>query len=152
VAFDPGRSLDDVDWRILESLQADGRLSFSELGRRVAMSAPAVAERVRRLEDSGVIRGYRADVDLERLGRPVLAVVRIRLGPGSKDTLGAEVSAVPQVVECLRVTGDDCYVTKVSAGSMAELEVTLDALAQFGSTTTSIVLSAPRRGRVVSRS
>ena len=151
MAFDPGKPLDDVDWQILEILQDDGRISFSELGRKVAMSAPAVTERVRRLEESGVISGYRAEVDLERLGLPIVAIVRSRPGFANKANFEKAMHEAPGVIECVRVTGEDCYVTKVCAGSMPELEAIVDVLAALGETTTSLVLSTPVSGRVVRR-
>jgi len=149
MSFDPSKPLDDVDWRIIEILQEDGRISFSELGRQVAMSAPAVTERVRRLEDAGIITGYRAEVDLGRLGLPIVAVVRSRPGFDAKDRFEKTMQDAPGVLECVRVTGEDCYVTKVVAGSMPELESVIDGLAGFGETTTSLVLSVPVPGRVV---
>jgi Lrp/AsnC family leucine-responsive transcriptional regulator len=152
MAFDPSRPLDDVDWRILEILQEDGRISFSELGRRVAMSAPAVTERVRRLEDAGIISGYRAEVDLGRVGLPIVAVVRSRPGFDNKDRFEKTMRDAPGVLECIRVTGEDCYVTKVVAPSMPELEAVIDGLAGFGDTTTSLVLSVPVPNRVVRQS
>src|SRR5680860_1397815 len=141
MAFDLAKPLDDVDWQIVAVLQDDGRISFSELGRRVAMSAPAVAERVRRLEETGVITGYRAQVDLERLGYPIQAVVRLRTDYADKDLFEKTVSDLPHVIECLRITGEDCYVIKVVATAVSEL----------GSATTSVVVARPLEARVVGR-
>ncbi|MGQ0804679.1 MAG: Lrp/AsnC family transcriptional regulator [Actinomycetota bacterium] len=149
MSFDSSKPLDDVDWRILEILQDDGRISFSELGRQVAMSAPAVTERVRRLEDAGIIAGYRAEVDLGRLGLPIVAVVRSRPGFDAKDRFEKAMQDAPGVVECVRVTGEDCYVTKVVAPSIPALEAVIDGLAGYGETTTSLVLSVPVPNRVV---
>ena len=149
MSFDPSKPLDDVDWRIVEILQEDGRISFSELGRRVAMSAPAVAERVRRLEESGVITGYRAQVDLDHLGYPILAVVRLRIDFLQKDAFDKTVAELPHVLECLRTTGDDCFVMKVAARTIPELESAIDSLAAFGETTTSVVVSRPLEHRVI---
>jgi Lrp/AsnC family transcriptional regulator, leucine-responsive regulatory protein len=149
MSFDPSKTLDEVDWRILEILQEDGRITFSELGRRMAMSAPAVTERVRRLEDAGIITAYRAEVDLGRLGMPIVAVVRSRPGFDQKERFEKAMQDVPGVLECVRVTGEDCYVIKVFAPSMPELEAVIDGLAGFGETTTSVVLSVPVRHRVV---
>jgi len=142
------RALDLLDWQIVEELQADGRLSFKELGRRINLSAPAVAERVRRLEESGVITGYRAEIDLGKTGYPVLAVVQLKY-PGSRhEALHKLLGERSEILECLRTTGDDCYTLKVAAASMAHLEHTVDELAQFGSTTTNVVYSQtlPYRG------
>jgi Lrp/AsnC family transcriptional regulator, leucine-responsive regulatory protein len=149
MAFDSSKTLDEIDWQLLETLQQDGRISFSELGRRVAMSAPAVAERVRRLEEAGVITGYRAQVDLDGLGYPILAVVRLRIDFLQKDAFDKTVAELPHVLECLRTTGDDCFVMKVAARTIPELESAIDSLAEFGATTTSVVVSRPLEHRVI---
>jgi Lrp/AsnC family transcriptional regulator, leucine-responsive regulatory protein len=134
-------TLDGVDWSILAELQRDARVPFTELGRRVSMSASAVTERVRRLEEAGYITGYRATVDLGKLGFPVLADVRLRY-PGSRhEPLRRVIERRREILECLRVTGDACYVLKVAATSMAHLEEVVNELADFGSTTTSVVYS-----------
>lgn len=141
-------SLDATDWAILAEVQRDGRIAFTELSRRVNLSPSATTERVRRLEAAGVITGYRAEVDLERAGYAVLAVIRLKY-PGTRhEPLRRLLGERPEILECLRTTGDDCYVLKVTTTSMAHLEEIVDALAQFGSTTTNIVLSRtlPLRG------
>ncbi|MGW2396412.1 Lrp/AsnC family transcriptional regulator [Kitasatospora sp. NPDC001664] len=137
--------LDPTDWAILTELQRDGRIAFTELARRVNLSASATTERVRRLEASGVVTGYRAEVDLARAGYPVPAVVRLKYpGPGSRhEPLRRLLAERPEILECLRTTGDDCYVLKVAATSTAHLEELVDELARLGSTTTSLVLSHP---------
>ncbi|MCW2863960.1 MAG: lrp [Actinoallomurus sp.] len=134
-------SLDATDWAILVEVQRDGRIPLTELGRRVSLSASAATERVRRLEALGVIAGYRADVDLAKVGFAVLAVVRLKY-PGSRhQPLHRLLGERLEILECLRTTGDDCYTLKVAAASMAHLETIVDELAQFGSTTTNIVYS-----------
>ncbi|WP_406074834.1 Lrp/AsnC family transcriptional regulator [Micromonospora sp. NBC_01638] len=141
-------NLDVVDWSILTELQNDGRLPITELSRRVRLSASATSERVRRLEATGVITGYRAEVDLAKAGFAVLAVVRLKY-PGSRhEPLRRLLERRSELLECLRTTGDDCYVLKVAATSMAHLEQVVNELAAFGSTTTSVVYSAtlPYRG------
>jgi Lrp/AsnC family leucine-responsive transcriptional regulator len=141
-------SLDATDWAILVELQRDARLPLTELGRRVTLSASATTERLRRLEATGVITGYRADIDLGKVGYAVLAVVRLKY-PGSRhEPLHKLLAERFEILECVRTTGDDCYTLKVAAASMAHLEHTMDELAQFGSTTTSIVYSQtlPYRG------
>ncbi|MFI6980968.1 Lrp/AsnC family transcriptional regulator [Embleya sp. NPDC050154] len=140
--------LDDTDWAILAELQQDGRIALTELGRRVSLSASATTERVRRLETIGVITGYRAEVDLSKAGFAVLAVVRLKY-PGSRHApLHRLLEERPEILECLRTTGEDCYTLKVAATSMTHLESTIDRLAHFGSTTTNIVYSQtlPYRG------
>ncbi|MEH0929207.1 Lrp/AsnC family transcriptional regulator [Micromonospora sp. CPCC 205558] len=141
-------NLDDLDWSILIELQGDGRLPITELSRRVKLSASATSERVRRLEATGVISGYRAEVDLSRAGFAVLAVIRLKY-PGSRhEPLHRLLDQRSEILECLRTTGDDCYVLKVAATSMAHLEQVVNDLAGFGSTTTNVVYSAtlPYRG------
>ncbi|GLW10867.1 AsnC family transcriptional regulator [Microtetraspora sp. NBRC 13810] len=141
-------TLDLTDWSILAELQRDGRMSLTELARRVSLSASATTERVRRLEAAGVITGYRAVVDLDKVGYAVLAVVRLKY-PGSRhEPLHRLLGERPEILECLRTTGDDCYTLKVAATSMGHLEKVVDELAHFGSTTTNIVYSQtlPFRG------
>ncbi|MER7914560.1 Lrp/AsnC family transcriptional regulator [Streptomyces sp. NPDC096068] len=134
-------TLDATDWAILTELQRDGRVAYTELARRVNLSASATKERVRRLEETGVITGYRAEVDPERVGYGVLAVVRLKY-PGTRhEPLRRLLGERPEILECLRTTGDDCYVLKVAATSMGHLEELVDALADFGSTTTNLVFS-----------
>ncbi|MFF8262728.1 Lrp/AsnC family transcriptional regulator [Streptomyces virginiae] len=148
-------SLDVTDWAILTEVQRDGRIPFTELARRVNLSASATKERVRRLEEAEVITGYRAEVNPERTGYPVMAVVRLKYpGPGTRhQPLRRLLEERPEILECLRTTGDDCYVMKVAATSMGHLEEIVDELAEFGSTTTNLVLSRtlPLRGPGVPR-
>ncbi|GAB3935372.1 Lrp/AsnC family transcriptional regulator [Kribbella albertanoniae] len=141
-------TLDAIDWAVLTELQADARLSLSELGRRVNLSASATTERVRRLESLGVITGYRAEVDLAKVGYPVLAVVRLKY-PGNKhEPLKRLLAERGEFLECLRTTGDDCYTLKVGATSMPHLEELVNLLTDLGSTTTNLVYSQtqPYRG------
>ncbi|SNS82162.1 Lrp/AsnC family transcriptional regulator, leucine-responsive regulatory protein [Streptosporangium subroseum] len=134
-------SLDATDWSILVEVQRDGRIPLTELGRRVSLSASATTERVKRLEAAGIITGYHAAVDLTKVGFAVLAVVRLKY-PGSRhQPLHRLLEERSEILECLRTTGDDCYLLKVAATSMAHLEQLIDELAQFGSTTTNLVYS-----------
>lgn len=135
--------LDAVALRLLAELHADPRISMSELARRVGMSAPAVTERVQRLRRSGIIAGFRMDVDPAALGMPVLALVRIRPGPGQLSRVAEAARTTAQVVECYRVTGEDCFLLKVHAPSIGALEGVLDRFLLFGQTTTSIVVATP---------
>jgi Lrp/AsnC family leucine-responsive transcriptional regulator len=144
-------ALDDIDRRIVGEVQGDGRLTMAELARRVGLSAPAVTERLQRLEQRGVIRGYHADVDPRALGLALSAVVRIRPAPGQlKNVAGAAVAA-PEVVECHRITGDDCYIMRAHVRDVEQLEELIDRFTPLGQTTTSIVQSSPvpRRGLAV---
>ncbi|MEV6899334.1 Lrp/AsnC family transcriptional regulator [Amycolatopsis sp. NPDC051372] len=141
-------TLDDTDWAILAELQQDGRLALTELGKRVSLSASAATDRVRRLEALGVITGYRAEVDLGKVGFGVLAVVRLKFPGNHHEPLHRLLAERAELIECLRTTGDDCYTLKVAATSMAHLEQLMGELARFGSTTTNVVYSQtlPYRG------
>jgi Lrp/AsnC family leucine-responsive transcriptional regulator len=135
--------LDRVNRRILEELQGEARLSMAELGRRVNLSAPAVAERVQRLERDGVIRGYHADIDPAALGYAVAAVVRVAPATRQLDRIRELARQTPEVVECHRITGEDCFFLKLHLRSIAELEEILDRFTPYGRTTTSIIHSSP---------
>jgi Lrp/AsnC family transcriptional regulator, leucine-responsive regulatory protein len=136
-------SLDATDWRILEALQHDGRASYAELARTVAMSASAVTERVRRLEETGVITGYTAVVDQDRIGLPILAMVRLRYPHGNYKPFHDLLDTTPEIREAHHVTGDDCFVMKVAARSMRHLEEITGRIAGLGTVTTSVVYSSP---------
>jgi Lrp/AsnC family transcriptional regulator, leucine-responsive regulatory protein len=135
--------LDETNRRIIEELQADARLSMAELGRRVNLSAPAVADRVQRLERAGVITGYHAAVDPRAIGFPIAAVVRVRPASRQLHKIPEVAREVPEVVECYRITGEDCFFVKLHLRAMEDLEPILDRFVLYGQTTTSIVHSAP---------
>jgi Lrp/AsnC family transcriptional regulator, leucine-responsive regulatory protein len=140
--------LDAVNLRLIEELSTDGRAGIAELGRRVGMSAPAVAERIQRLERSGAIAGYRAEIDPAAVGYPVAAVVRIRPSPGQLQRIPELARDTPEVAECYRITGEDCYLLRLHLRSIADLEQILDRFTPHGQTATSIIHSVPvpRRG------
>ena len=143
------RLLDDVNWRILQALQADARIPFAELGRQVGLSAPAVTERVRRLEDAGIISGYHAEIDLAKIGRPIAAIIRIG-NPGERNTDVADlVRGIPEVLECHRITGKELFVVRVAVPTVEHLERLLDMLEPYGQTTTSLILSSPVERRII---
>ncbi|MGB2570270.1 Lrp/AsnC family transcriptional regulator [Micromonospora citrea] len=135
--------MDDMDWALLRELQADARLSYSELSRRVHLSPPAVAERVRRLEEAGVITGYHAHVDLTRAGRSVLALIRMSCYGPRCILHDPEVAGWPEIREIHRITGDACSMLKVAAGSMEGFEAVIDRLAPYGQPSSTMVLSTP---------
>ncbi len=136
-------ALDDTDRKILQELQNDPRQSMSQLAKQVGISAPTAAQRTSRLERRGVIRGYRVDVDPAALGRPVAAYVRIRPGPGQLPRIAELVQRTEEVVECHRITGEDCFLVKVHVPTVTALEEVLDKFLLHGQTTTSIVQSSP---------
>ncbi|MFG2177244.1 Lrp/AsnC family transcriptional regulator [Streptomyces abikoensis] len=144
-------SPDATDWRILDALQSSGRVGYAELARIVNMSPSAVTERVRRLEEAGVIGGYTAVVNPERLGLPVLAFVRLRYPNGNYKPFHDLLDTTPEVLEAHHVTGDDCFVLKVAARSMRHLEEVAGRIGALGSVTTNVVYSSPLSRRAISR-
>jgi Lrp/AsnC family leucine-responsive transcriptional regulator len=134
---------DATDLRLLEELQVDARLSLAELGRRVGLSSPAVADRLTRLSDVGVIRGYHVDVDPRALGYALSAIVRIRPAPRQIHKVADLARDTPEVVECHRVTGEDCFFMKAHVRSVEHLEEVIDRFAAYGQTTTSVMQSSP---------
>ena len=135
--------LDETNRRIVDELRTDARLSMAELGRRVNLSAPAVADRVQRLEREGVITGYRATIDPKAIGYPLAAVVRIRPASRQLHKIPEVAEEIPEVVECYRITGEDCFLVKLHLRAMEDLEAILDRFVLHGQTTTSIIHSAP---------
>jgi Lrp/AsnC family transcriptional regulator, leucine-responsive regulatory protein len=142
-------TVDRTDWQLLAALQEDGRASYADLARVVSMSPSAVAERVRRLEEAGVISGYRATVDPGRVGLDVMAFVRLRYPTGNYRPFHALLDSTPEIVEAHHVTGEDCFVLKVVARSMRHLEEVTGRIAGLGSVTTSVVYSSPLTGRAI---
>jgi Lrp/AsnC family transcriptional regulator, leucine-responsive regulatory protein len=149
MTFRSEKPLDTLDWRLLAELQADGRLSFKELGRRVNLSAPAVAERVRRLEEAGVIRGYSADVDARQAGLPFLAFVQMRCSLGNCLLKTSASGDFPEIVEIHKLSGDHCTMLKVRAASLEHLEGLFERLGKHGEMRSSVVLSTQYDGRPV---
>ncbi|MCP1199040.1 Lrp/AsnC family transcriptional regulator [Notoacmeibacter sp. MSK16QG-6] len=131
---------DATDIAIIEELQRDGRVSVSELGRRIGLSQPATTERVKRLEEKGVISGYRAVIDTQRLGLGMIAIIRVRTTHEHIERCLKQFSQMPQVIEVHRLTGEDCFHLKVVVPTPEKLETIVDAVARFGSVTTSVVL------------
>lgn len=133
---------DDANLRILVELQQNRRLSMMELGRRVGMSSPAVTERVRRLEESGVIRGYRLDIDPTALGLAMSAHIRVRPNAGQLPRVAELARTIPEISDCDRVTGEDCFAMKIHLPDLSQLDRILDAFLAYG-TTTSLIQSSP---------
>ena len=135
--------LDSKNLELLRLLLADPRQPVSELARQVGMSGPAVRERLARLEETGVIRGYRVDIDPKALGLPVTAIVRIRPAPGQLPRLVELARETEAVTECHRVTGEDCLVLRLHLDAIGSLDKVLDRFLAYGNTTTAIVQSTP---------
>ena len=140
------RPLDGTDWRILSELQEDGRLSFNQLGRKVNLSAPAVADRVRRLEDMGVIAGYQARIDPARAGLPLTAFIKLRCSPGLCLLKTTASDDFPEVVEIHKLSGSSCTLLRVRASSMPHLEEIFERIGRHGEMDTQIVLSTQYEG------
>jgi Lrp/AsnC family leucine-responsive transcriptional regulator len=142
---DEPAELDHIAWKIIEELQQNARISWAELGRRVGLTTPAVAERVHRLEKIGVIRGFHADISLERLGMPILIFVRLSMSglESLVRTFQQEVKTWDEVLECHRVTGSESFIVKARVVSMEHLERFIDRLGHYGTTSTTTVLSSP---------
>ncbi len=138
--------LDDINRELLDILQLDGRISYKELGERIGLTPPAVAERVRKLEDAGVISGYRAVVDYEALGFPILCVIRLK-APMSTVGIDPKIAAIPQIIEASRVTGSDSHVIRARVRTTKEIEELLADVWEDGDTITNIVTSSPVRRR-----
>lgn len=137
--------LDSIAWKILENLQHNARLSFAELGRKVGLSTPAAAERVRRLEEAGIITGYHATLNLAKLGVPIQVLMRLTI-PGGDLQISRTVTAIkelPEISRCHRITGSESFIIEANLVSVKHLEALIDKLSAFGATSTSTVLSSP---------
>jgi Lrp/AsnC family leucine-responsive transcriptional regulator len=149
MALQSERSLDGTDWKILRELQKDARLSYHELGRRVGLSAPAVAERVRRLEDAGIITGYGAHVDPAKVGLPLLALIQLRCDPGKCLLKTSSAEEFPEVLEVHKLSGSHCSLLKVAISSMQHLEAFNERLGAHGPLISTIVTSSPFTNRII---
>ena len=133
--------LDDIGWRILSELQQHARMPFAELGRIVGLSTPAVTERVQKMEEAGIIVGYRAQIDPAKVGLPIMAFVNVKVGGENLNRFMEVAATHPEVLECHRVTGAESFLLKVAVADVMHLETLLDALMPYVATTTSMVLS-----------
>ncbi|WP_067929311.1 Lrp/AsnC family transcriptional regulator [Alicyclobacillus shizuokensis] len=143
--------LDDISWRILNELQRDARLSYSELGRRINMSAPAVAERVRRMEEAGIITGYHATVDPYKVGATMTVFIRMTTVGGNYDRLTEIIQHINEILECHRLTGSDCFIMKAVVSSIAHLESLIQRLVPLGSVNISVILSSPVKRHTITK-
>lgn len=139
--------LDDIDQRILQILAVDSRASLKELGQQAGLSSPAVSERLRRLEERGVIRGFTVEIDPAALGYSLQALVRIRPLPGKLHIVQKLIEETPEFTECDKVTGEDCFVVRLFVRSIDQLDGIIDRIADKAETNTAIVKSQPIRRR-----
>lgn len=138
-----GYVVDAVDRKLIEALNANARRSMRDLAGLVGMSAPSVADRVRRLEDHGPLRGYTVDLDIKAMGYPLQALVRVKPLPGQLHLVERMIQEMPECVECDKVTGEDCYILRLCLRSIDQLDPMLDRLHDKAETNTSIVKSSP---------
>ncbi|MEP3348616.1 MAG: Lrp/AsnC family transcriptional regulator [Marinomonas sp.] len=141
--------LDGIDTQLIKLLFDNARTPVSELARTVGMTAPSVNERLKRLEESGVIAGYRIDINPVALGYSLMAIVRMRQLPGKIHELEAQIQAIPEIVECDKVTGDDCYIARLYLKDIGELDPILDSISELADTNTAIVKSTPVKRRLL---
>ncbi len=139
--------LDELDRKLLDILVKDSRTSLKELAQQVGLSSPSVSERLRRLEERGVIRAFTVEIDPEALGYPLQAIVRVRPLPGKLHIVQQLIEEIPEFGECDKVTGDDCFVARLYVRSMGELDKLLDRIADKAETSTAIIKAQPIRRR-----
>ena len=143
--------IDDIDWKILKELQINARITFAELGRRVGLTTPAVIERVRKMEDAGIITGYRVEIDTAKVGLPITAFIRMSITGVDYSHIIEVAQESTEVLECHRGTGGDSFIMKVAVADVGHLQTLIDKLTPYGITTTSIVLSSPVKSRVIEK-
>ena len=143
--------LDDVGWQLLCLLQEHARLSFKELGQRVGLAPSSVAERIHRMEEAEILLGYHAEINLEKIGLPVVAFIRMNTAGQNSTHIALLLRDMPEILECYRLTGSEAFIMKVCVSSVKQLEVLIDQLSQYGQPTTSLVLSIPLTGRIIER-
>jgi len=145
---DKTAQLDDIDLALLRALAANARMTNAELARLVSLSAPSTSERLKRLEETGVIKGYHADIDPGALGYPLAVSIRVRPMTGQLHKLVALLTKLGEIVECHRITGDDCFIAVAHVASVTALEKLIDKIIPYGSTNTAIIQSSPVKRRM----
>jgi len=140
--------IDATDQKLLDALAVNSRLSLKELAQAAGMSSPSAAERLRRLEERGIIRAFTIDIDPAALGYPLQAIVRIRPLPGQLHIVEKLIQEIPEFIECDKVTGDDCFIARLVVRSMGELDGILDKITERAETNTSMIKSSPVRRRL----
>ena len=157
MAEESEKLLDATGWQLLRELQENGRLSFRELGQRVGLSPSSVAERVRHLEEAGILQGYHAEINLAKVGLPIITFMRMGIPPMHMSVppgqtlarISALLCEMPEVLECYRLTGGEAFLMKVCASSVEHLAELIDRLSQYGQTITSLVLTVPLSRRII---
>ncbi len=140
--------LDRIDETILITLIENGRTTTAELARKVKLSSPSVAERVKRLEEAGIITGYSANVSAEAIGLPIAVWLRVRPVPGEMQRVAEIIQSIPEITQCDRITGEDCFLARASLASIAEMERIIDMIVPYAMTNTSIIQSSPVEQRL----
>jgi len=140
--------IDDIDRRIIDALSGDARLSIKDLAQRVALSSPSVSERLKRLEERGVIKGFTLELDSKAIGYPLQAMVRIKPLPGKLHIVQQLIEDIPEITECDKVTGDDCFIARIHLRSIEQLDQILDRIADKAETSTAIVKAQPVQRRL----
>ncbi len=144
----PNNDLDAIDQRILDALAGNARMSLKELAQSAGLSSPSAAERLRRLEERGVIAAFTIDIDAAAVGYPLQAIIRVRPLPGQLHVVERIIQETPEFVECDKVTGDDCFIARLVVRSMAQLDMILDRVAEKAETSTSMVKASPVKRRL----
>lgn len=148
---DSEKLLDDIGWQLLHLLQEYARLSFKELGQRVGLSSSSVAERIHRMEEAGILLGYHADINLEKVGFSMMAFIRMSTPGQNSARIALLLRDMPEILECYRLTGSEAFIMRVCVSSVKHLEVLIDQLSQYGQPTTSLVLSIPLTRRILEK-
>ena len=143
--------IDEIDWKLLYELQLDARKSYAALGRRIGLTTPAIIERIRKMEDAGIITGYRVEIDTAKVGLPVTAFIRMSITGVDYSHIIEVVRESKDVLECHRGTGGDSFIMKVAVADVEHLQTIIDKLTPYGITTTSIVLSSPVKRRIIEK-
>jgi Lrp/AsnC family leucine-responsive transcriptional regulator len=141
--------MDLYNRKILMELQKNARISYKELGNKIGLSSPAVKERVQKMEDSGIIKGYSAKLDLDKLGYSLTAIINFKMNPGNIQHFIDKLKCMPEVLECNRITGGDNMIIKVAMKEAGELERLINQFIEYGVPTTSIILSSPIENRII---
>lgn len=143
--------IDSLSWRILSELQKNARTPYSTIGKKIGLTGPAVAERVQKLQNLGIIKGFTADIDLRKIGYSLTAIISVKINAGSIDRFLKYLKSVDEVFECSRVTGAESMIIKVALKEPVDLERLVNSIIEYGRPTTSIVLSTPIERKIFNK-